>query len=280
MQKAMYPVTEKKEAGKPREGRDEDFRGSFRAPSFLMHVLSLAFFANAGFEVPLVDFKASDPKLTHTWKPNNDPVMGGQSYSTVVVQNEVLNFTGKCAIVPSLQAPGFITAVNSDKAPWVDVSGCEGLKITSKSTIPYSGFRISFGNAHPIGGKFFAYGYKADFHPPLNTMGSVYVPFNNFTDVCRCHPTAARIAFGPPPLTGASLRSSRAVLGRLDRQSDPHVPGESQLLSRREDACRHEDHVHLGGGRRGRREPPGVGDRRLRMHPLKTLSRCPYVENS
>jgi len=123
-----------------------------------MHVLSLAFFANAGFEVPLVDFKGSDPKLTHTWKPNNDPVMGGQSYSTVVVQNEVLNFTGKCAIVPSLQAPGFITAVNSDKAPWVDVSGCEGLKITSKSTIPYSGFRISFGNAHPIGGKFFASG--------------------------------------------------------------------------------------------------------------------------
>ena len=151
------PGTEKKEAEKPREGRDEDFfRGSFRAPSFLMHVLSLAFFANAGFEVPLVDFKGSDPKLTHTWKPNNDPVMGGQSYSTVVVQNEVLNFTGKCAIVPSLQAPGFITAVNSDKAPWVDVSGCEGLKITSKSTIPYSGFRISFGNAHPIGGKFFA----------------------------------------------------------------------------------------------------------------------------
>ena len=157
-------------------------------------------------------------------------------------------------IVPSLQAPGFITAVNSDKAPWVDVSGCEGLKITSKSTIPYSGFRISFGNAHPIGGKFFAFGYKADFHPPLNTMGSVYVPFNNFTDVCRCHPTAARIAFGQPPLTGASLRSSRAVLGRLDRQSHPHVPGESQLLSRCEDACQHEDHVHLGGGRRGRRD--------------------------
>ena len=238
--------------------------------TFPMLVLSLALFANAGFEVPLVDFKGSDPKLTHTWKPNNDPVMGGQSYSTVVVQNEVLNFTGKCAIVPSLQAPGFITAVNSDKAPWVDVSGCEGLKITSKSTIPYSGFRISFGNAHPIGGKFFAFGYKADFHPPLNTMGSVYVPFNNFTDVCRCHPTAARIAFGQPPLTGASLRSSRAVLGRLDRQSHPHVPGESQLLSRCEDACQHEDHVHLGGGRRGRREPSGVGDRRLRMHPVVT----------
>ena len=43
-----------------------------------------------------------------------------------------LNFTGTCAIVPSLKAPGFITAVAGnqfdlgDAASWKDVSGCEG----------------------------------------------------------------------------------------------------------------------------------------------------------
>jgi len=94
----------------------------------------------------------------------------------------VLNFTGKCAIVPSLQAPGFITAQNTDSSDWVDVSSCQGLKITSKSYISYTGFRISFGSAHPKGGKFFAFGYKANFQPPTGRIGSVYVPFSNFTD--------------------------------------------------------------------------------------------------
>merc|ERR1711968_233286 len=101
----------------------------------------------------------------------NDPVMGGQSYSTVGVANGLLNFTGKCAIVPSLQAPGFITAVAgnqretdaADPSTWHDVSKCTGLKITAKSMNAYNGFRISFGTAHPIFGKFFAYGYKSHF---------------------------------------------------------------------------------------------------------------------
>jgi len=132
-------------------------------------------------DIPLVDFKGTDPATTHTWIPNNDPVMGGQSYSAVKVDNAVLNFTGKCAIVPSLQAPGFITAINSDKTDWVDVSSCEGLTITSKSYIDYTGFRISFGHAHPVGGKFFAYGYKANWQPS-SSMGAVSIPFTNFTD--------------------------------------------------------------------------------------------------
>jgi len=133
-------------------------------------------------EIPLVDFKGIDSPTSHKWVAMNDPVMGGQSYSTVIVENQVLNFTGKCAIVPSLSAPGFITAVNSDKKPFADVSSCEGLRITAQSFNDYSGFRLSFGNAHPISGKFFAYGYKADFQPTVGSVGSVSVPFHNFTD--------------------------------------------------------------------------------------------------
>ena len=87
--------------------------------------------------IPLVSFASgADPKLKHKWEALNDPVMGGQSTSRVAVENEVLNFTGKCAIVPSLQAPGFITAVagrgmlSFDK--FVDVSSCTGLTVTAK----------------------------------------------------------------------------------------------------------------------------------------------------
>ena len=108
--------------------------------------------------------------------------MGGQSYSTVTVEKGLLNFTGACKsaqipvrlnlapsvvaatsphpctapVVPSLQAPGFITAVNYDSAPWVDVSSCAGLRVTAKAATDYAGYRISFGHAHPKGGKFFA----------------------------------------------------------------------------------------------------------------------------
>ena len=59
-------------------------------------------------EIPLASFAPSAPKaLRHTWSALNDPVMGGQSTSRVAVESAVLNFTGHCAIVPSLKAPGF-----------------------------------------------------------------------------------------------------------------------------------------------------------------------------
>merc|ERR1712046_479561 len=32
------------------------------------------------------------------------------------------------------------------------------------------------------GGKFFAQGYKADFHPTIGSFGAVSIPFSNFTD--------------------------------------------------------------------------------------------------
>ena len=108
--------------------------------------------------------------------------MGGKSYSTVSVSNSMLNFTGTCAIVPALKAPGFITAVNSDKTPFVDVSSCEGIKITHMSANAYTGFRVSFGTAHAPGGGFFARGYKANFEPSVGAFGDAIISFKNFTD--------------------------------------------------------------------------------------------------
>ena len=70
------------------------------------------------------------------------------------------NLPGACKIVPKLKAPGFITAVTSD-GTWADVSSCSGLTIVAKAATAYKGYRISFGHAHPMFGKIFAYGYKA-----------------------------------------------------------------------------------------------------------------------
>ena len=140
--------------------------------------------------VPLVRFSDSSPKpLLHSWSALNDPVMGGRSSSRVAVEGAParLNFTGTCAIVPSLQAPGFITAVTGKglfrSESFVDVSACEGLTIKARDfSGGYKGYRISFGTAKPIGGKFFAQGYKADLHPPTHAFGEVKIPFTDFTD--------------------------------------------------------------------------------------------------
>lgn len=116
--------------------------------------------------------------------------MGGRSYSTVKLEHGYLNFTGACKIVPSLQAPGFITAVagnqfeiaEAEEDKWNDVSSCEGIKINAKSANAYKGFRVSFGTKKPIGGKFFAFGFKSHFSPAVGSFGDVEIPFSNFTD--------------------------------------------------------------------------------------------------
>ena len=220
--------------------------------------------AREASEITIVDFKGTDPATTHTWHAMNDPVMGGQSYSTVTVENSVLNFTGLCAIVPSLQAPGFITAVNSDSKPFSDVSSCEGLKITAQSFNDYSGFRVSFGNAHPKGGKFFAYGYKANFQPTVGLVGSVMVPFHNFTDFWDDSTGGEPRA--PPARVPPHTRYAADAFDRLPRRPHPHLRRRARVLPGRQDTDGHEDDVHLGRGQGGRSPPRGRLGQRLRLH--------------
>merc|ERR1712032_838600 len=69
----------------------------------------------------------------------------------------------------------------TDGRPFPDVSSCTSLKLTLKSTVPYSGYRVSFGNKHAPDGRF-AFGYKANMI--LETGSSfeeVIIPFNEFT---------------------------------------------------------------------------------------------------
>merc|ERR1712216_714432 len=51
---------------------------------------------------------------TFKWTALNDPVMGGQSVSSVKVENGEMVFNGTCAVVPKLKAPGFAKASTSN----------------------------------------------------------------------------------------------------------------------------------------------------------------------
>ncbi len=112
--------------------------------------------------------------------------MGGQSSSRVSVENDVLNFTGVCAIVPSLKAPGFITAVTGNglfgRETFVDASSCKGLTIVAKDyTAGYKGYGISFGLA-----KYPCTGPRAcDTSCPARLHTTTRPPFSTGCSPCR-----------------------------------------------------------------------------------------------
>lgn len=150
--------------------------------------LCVACAAESGGRVPLARFDGLAHRLDHLWVEQNDPVMGGRSSGGCAVNqsNASLVFYGEVRIVPALKAPGFIHCSSSPRLlghTFPDVSGCTGIAITLRSTTDYDGFRLSFGNAHPKGGKFFAYGYKATLDVKASSKFSeVEIPFKEFTD--------------------------------------------------------------------------------------------------
>ncbi len=116
------------------------------------------------------------------WSVLNDPVMGGESYATVSIEDGLGIFDGKVVDVPFLQAPGFITMRSEEEdISYPDVSSCDTLRLVlHNSEDTYKGYRVSFGNVSVPGNRF-ARGYKADFTVPSNGGGAVDIPFHDFT---------------------------------------------------------------------------------------------------
>jgi hypothetical protein len=138
----------------------------------------------AGSDVPLATFDGLDDATTRKWQQQNDPVMGGKSTGTFTVKDSIGTMEGTCAIVPSLNAPGFIKASTVDRQKFPDVSSCSGLALTVRSTsnpAKYPGYRVSFGNDKSGCGKFFARGFKANLAAPEGDFGTVKIPFTEFT---------------------------------------------------------------------------------------------------
>ena len=148
--------------------------------------------------IAIEDF--SDP--INEWTTMNDPVMGGKSYSSLDIHDGMATFDGKCAIVPFLHAPGFITMTTglhpkptsrTNKAStFPDVSSCEALAVTVRSNLPdeYGGYYLSFGTDRVPGGHH-AMGYKTHLTVPTASNGDddddddsfhdLVLPFSGFS---------------------------------------------------------------------------------------------------
>mmetsp|Transcript_89537 Transcript_89537/g.193767 ORF Transcript_89537/g.193767 Transcript_89537/m.193767 type:complete len:210 (+) Transcript_89537:22-651(+) len=131
--------------------------------------------------VNLLTFDGAEESTSRRWILTNDPVMGGVSNSTWTVddQNEEGVWVGGVEIVPSLDAPGFCNVMSS-RGKWPDASGFTHMIIRAKSSIPYEGFKFSFG-ADTLNLQFKC--FKADF--VMKSSGEwedIYIPFNEFSN--------------------------------------------------------------------------------------------------
>lgn len=128
-----------------------------------------------------------------TWVAMNDPVMGGKSHSAYKQEEDSGVFSGTCAIVPFLKAPGFCKISTSHRLfhplHFPDASGFIGgaLYLEARSTTPdYAGFKVAFtakNTTRPRPGMHHAGpSFKSDFVVPAGAdFQQVRIPFGTFS---------------------------------------------------------------------------------------------------
>jgi len=182
-----------------------------------MAMMSLLSFSSAS-SVPLVTFDGAQGS-TFQFTVLNDPVMGGRSHGTWSLNQSGFGvLDGAVVDVPSLKAPGFITAVAEGSFADASSEASGGLTLLVRSTTAYAGYRISLysgigsGEYSCAGGGGIPFSrgcFKAHFAvPPGATFQSVYVPFSNFTDRWSS-------ATGEPTATCASDSSACLTASKL-----------------------------------------------------------------
>jgi len=155
-----------------------------------------------------IDLVTFDGTTSHTWRTENDPVMGGQSESTFKVMDGLGDYSGICRIVPKLQAPGFTFALTEAQlfARYPDVSSTEGIVIGARSLeASISTFKFAFCDSrlNPYRCQFQT--YKADFIlEPSDEFRDIFIPWSKFSDKWSAA-TGAHTAENPPKAD--SLRS-------------------------------------------------------------------------
>lgn len=156
----------------------------------ISRVLYLGVVAALAEDVKLATFNQEE-KSYYKWSVQNDPVMGGQSTSTLVVDKKehLAIFNGTCAIVPFLHAPGFCKIATSIlEKPFPDVSQFlnGSMKLRLRSTTPsFKGFKLDWGaKGVPThsGGHEFEGSFKAPFELQDTTdFQVVEIPMNKFS---------------------------------------------------------------------------------------------------
>ena len=158
----------------------------------MLYILIAATLATVSATTPdviLATFDGKDKATTFTWVAKDDPVMGGSSTSNAGIKNNTLVFSGTCAIVKYLKAPGFASVHTSAgqmfNSAGSAVNGSINLMLRS-STPTYTGFKIAWSaKGIPIKPK---YGhsdgsFKAPFQLKNQTGWQVVsIPMSDFSD--------------------------------------------------------------------------------------------------
>merc|ERR1711907_669911 len=157
---------------------------------FAAAVLTTMAFAAPVRDAPGVILASFDgaKSTSFKWQALNDPVMGGQSFSSVKVEQGMMIFNGTCNIVPKLKAPGFAKA--STSSGWFHhnkfndasafINGSLQLKVRS-STPEYAGFKVEIGAKGVPARRFGGGSFKSDFKVEGTDWQVVNVPFDSFS---------------------------------------------------------------------------------------------------
>jgi hypothetical protein len=136
--------------------------------------------AAAAKSITLATFDGAK-KTTLSWRPINDPVMGGQSKSTFDVKSAIGIFQGEVKVVPFLGAPGFCNLETTGAISFPDVSGTNGITVNAKQTLEggLSNFDVRFATKQTSAARSGA-AWEADFKM-VRGQDSYFVPYSAFT---------------------------------------------------------------------------------------------------
>lgn len=141
-------------------------------------------------DIKLITFDGVDRKTFYDFIEITDVIRGGSSRAgdekyglsgSTKVDNGALVFAGKVGRIPRAGGEfkdGFVFTQSQKGVgqPFPDLSGCEGISLTSKTTEDYKGYGLQLfikGDAT----------YKARFAAPPDEFGVIKIPFTNFVDV-------------------------------------------------------------------------------------------------
>lgn len=133
--------------------------------------------------ITLAAFDGSAPDLS--WKVVDDPVMGGQSRSQLIMDppNKVARWFGQVKVVPFLKKPGFCT-FRSNEANFPDVSGTGGLRLQIRNNFTGIGGLSRFAvQLETKGGRSgFKQGtYSGNFTVPASaSLSPQFIPWDDF----------------------------------------------------------------------------------------------------
>jgi len=180
-----------------------------RAAPFNVEIQSISSKASGG-RFSHIDLATFDGKAQHRWHSENDPVMGGQSSSTLVMQSSYADYQGTTRIVPALKAPGFTIAMTEGfplLSKFPDVSTMDGLTISVRNIGNFSGYKLAFCDSHINFFRCQVGSFKADLTIPTvsnDEFQDVFIPWSKFSDKWDSA-TGKHTAENPP--SASSLKS-------------------------------------------------------------------------